>query len=789
MTRIPKLLSIMHPLKSCGSVLLRCLMVGMLTISELTMAQGTADVDGDGIANTSDLCPGTASGETVDEQGCSDNDYRARDKAALVALYNATNGDMWSNNTGWLVEEEHCLWFGIECVNGRVVSLVLINKRLSGSIPPELGNLTALTSLRLSTNQLAGSIPPELGTLTALTFLDLGKNQLSGGIPPELGHLVNLDNLRLNNNLLSGAIPSELGNLISLTYLELSFNQLSGNIPSTLGHLSKLTHLLLEVNQLSGSIPSELGNLTALNILRLSSNQLTSAIPAELGNLTNLTMLVLRSNQLSGNIPRVLGNLVNLTDLSLFDNQLSGTVPPELGDLTALTHLRIYNNRLSGSIPLELSNLTSLIFLGLGDNQLSGVIPPQLGKLTKLTNLYLGRNQLSGSIPVELGGLISLNTLSLESNQLSGGIPLEFANLRNLRSLSLSDNQLSEVIDESLGTFISAIFRISLGGNVFSCPYPSGLVDYFSSIGEPCVPDVIDSDGDGISDEADVCPTTALGEIVDDQGCSKTDYGRVQDKAALVALYNATNGQSWIDNTGWLTDQDYCTWRGVTCVASMVTGISLASNQLSGTLPSELGNLTNLNYVDLSNNQLSGGIPLQLTNLLNMTVLDLSDNQLSGLIGEDLGSYIANIQSFSLHSNNFDCPHPSALVDYFASINESCIVTAPLAVSIARYDYDDRAITLLVTASNGGSPILSYTATCTSGDTSVSATSTTNRIEVMGLTNGTAYTCTVMATNALGTSQPSLPTAPIKPEAVQSGLPIWLLQEAVNNGTRQSGPL
>ncbi|MEN5178665.1 fibronectin type III domain-containing protein [Comamonas testosteroni] len=54
-------------------------------------------------------------------------------------------------------------------------------------------------------------------------------------------------------------------------------------------------------------------------------------------------------------------------------------------------------------------------------------------------------------------------------------------------------------------------------------------------------------------------------------------------------------------------------------------------------------------------------------------------------------------------------------------------------------------------ASNGGSAILSYTATCGSA----SQTGTASPIEVTGLTNGVTYTCSVTATNAIGPSAPS----------------------------------
>ena len=130
--------------------------------------------------------------------------------------------------------------------------LNLSGNQLTGPIPLELGELTALTDLYLNDNQLTGSIPPELGRLTKLSRLVLRGNQLSGGIPPVLGSLSNLTVLSLGGNGLTRHIPSHLGSLTDLTELDLAGNQLSGQIPSQLGSVTKLTYLYLNDNQLTG---------------------------------------------------------------------------------------------------------------------------------------------------------------------------------------------------------------------------------------------------------------------------------------------------------------------------------------------------------------------------------------------------------------------------------------------------------------------------------------------------------------------------------------------------------
>lgn len=85
--------------------------------------------------------------------------------------------------------------------------------------------------------------------------------------------------------------------------------------------------------------------------------------------------------------------------------------------------------------------------------------------------------------------------------------------------------------------------------------------------------------------------------------------------------------------------------------------------------------------------------------------------------------------------------------------------TAPGAPTIGAVTAGNGSASVAFTApaSNGGSPITSYTASCTptGGGAAVTGTGATSPITVNGLTNGTAYTCSVTATNAAGTSTPS----------------------------------
>ncbi|MCY4587398.1 MAG: hypothetical protein OXB98_15275 [Bryobacterales bacterium] len=95
------------------------------------------------------------------------------DREALVALYNATDGENWKTDTNWLSEHRLSEWQGVTTdKNGRVTQLTLINNRLSGEIPAVLANLVKLEALMLNRNgQLTRPLPVGLRDLSRLTRL------------------------------------------------------------------------------------------------------------------------------------------------------------------------------------------------------------------------------------------------------------------------------------------------------------------------------------------------------------------------------------------------------------------------------------------------------------------------------------------------------------------------------------------------------------------------------------------------------------------------------------------
>ena len=300
------------------------------------------------------------------------------------------------------------------------------------------------------------------------------------------------------------------------------------------------------------------------------------------------------------------GSSGRVIELSLSANQLGGTIPRELCNLSNLKtldlsgHLLRGRGSLSGSIPVELVNLTNLEKLALSDNQLSGSIPPQLGNLSRLEWLILSSNQLSGAIPPQIENLSKLERLILSNNQLSGPIPVELRNLPNLKELDLDEK------NQRIGS--TSPFRADPANR--------------STPTERSVPN---------------------------------------DRDVLVAFYHATNGSKWRNNENWLSEAPLDTWHGVTTDSSgRVTGLSFPFGKLSGPIPAELGNLSNLTSLRLTWQQLTGPIPPQLGNLSNLTELVLSRNNLTGPIPPQLGN-LSNLTELVLSRNNLTGPIPPQL--------------------------------------------------------------------------------------------------------------------------------
>ena len=146
------------------------------------------------------------------------------------------------------------------------------------------------------------------------------------------------------------------------------------------------------------------------------------------------------------------------------------------------------------------------------------------------------------------------------------------------------------------------------------------------------------------------------------QGTAELMVGPNLDRAALIALYEATDGPNWVDAENWLTDAPLGDWYGVDADDSgRVVGLSLDRNNLEGSMPPELGNLTSLTRLEIwLNNELTGSIPHELGNLTSLTRLELWENNLTGPIPPELGN-LTSLEWLRLFNNELTGSIPPEL--------------------------------------------------------------------------------------------------------------------------------
>ena len=572
-----------------------------------------ARVDGSGLVHGVGEGTATITATAGSAQGTSAITVVNPDRAALVALHEATAGRNWTHRDNWLTQAPLKDWYGVE-VNGegRVISLELPENGLVGHLPPELGDLAELERLELDDNVLTGAIPPELGSLSNLRWLSVVENKLEGRIPAELGDLAELEGLELaRNQLLTGPIPPELG------------------------RLSNLETLWIGGTGLTGAIPPELGKLSNLRALYLKGAYLTGPIPPELGQLTRLVRLYLSANRLEGPIPPALGNLSNLEDLQLAENQLTGALPMSVLRITGLERLQIQENaglcvpgttdfvEWAGAIDdregpfcnqADRTALDSLYGAAGGTNWTNaggwrgegavgdrhGVSADSLGRVLELD---LAGNGLAGVVPPELGDLGHMTVLKLGGNDLSGRLPQSLARLP-LREFRYADTEL--------------------------CVPPTGSFQEWL---------------DGIAEHEGTGAECAL----------------LSDREALVALYEATDGPNWTNSENWLTDAPLAQWHGVRVDREgRVTRLELPENGLAGRLPPEIGGLAKLDALELHGNRLTGPIPPELGGLASLWRLNVSGNRLTGPIPPELGN-LSELGRVYLNDNELTGPIPPEL--------------------------------------------------------------------------------------------------------------------------------
>jgi hypothetical protein len=360
---------------------------------------------------------------------------------------------------------------------------------------------TDLTSLNFANTNSQGTLPSALGILTKLQSLALNDNpSLSGTIPSAWGNMKALTRLDLSKNTgLTGELPSGLqqryeSGLMEYLYAESGMTETTSCSEGLVAYLQSLADRSGGVDNVTSvgcgdvvvgkSIPAIIAQYTALTLINMTNTNTVGTLPSEIHQLTNLrTMLVGGNARLTGTLPEQWSDMVDLETLDVSETGLARTFVPELiyaltdpgklnlkvdgselqlvepelrrtcsdglalflpslyrhsgSSIDAVQHVTCSKLLSRSSIPRSIQFYTALRTLEMSETATTGTLPTELGLLTALTTLAIERNRwLSGTLPTQLGKLNSLQSMSLvELPQCSGSLPSEWSSMGALAKL------------------------------------------------------------------------------------------------------------------------------------------------------------------------------------------------------------------------------------------------------------------------------------------------------------------------------------------------------------------
>ncbi|MFC1483702.1 fibronectin type III domain-containing protein [Candidatus Neomarinimicrobiota bacterium] len=585
-------------------------------------------------------------------------------------------------------------------------TLDFYNSQLTCPLPPEIGNLTNLTVLNLQHNHLTGSIPAEIGNMASLQHLIIDNSDLTGSIPPEIGNLSNLTHLGLYGNELTGTIPPEIGNLTNLETLYLGVNQLTGTVPAEVANMSSLVTLELRSNLLE-DLP-DLSNMDALANLQIQWNRFTFediepntiiaaftyspqdsvgttvdttvyaetdlSYPVSIGGANNVYQWL----KSEAEIPEATSSTLSIPSIELAD---SGAYVLRITNSVA-TALTLYSRPLNVATvdttgPAAPQNLAAAA----GDSSVTLTWDPNTEGDFLRFRIYAGTtanpttkvDSIDGvaSTTKAVAGLTPGTTYyfritGVDESLNEGGYSNEVSEVpvntnapaepQNLAAapgdgqaiLTWDMNAEEDFLRYRIfgGTAANPTTKVdSAEGAATTTATITGLTNetmYYYRI--TAVDDALNASG--YSNEVSVVPTP---------------YSLETDSLALVVLYDSTNGAGWSNSTNWLTGP-ISTWYGVEVIDQRVTSVNLQSNNLTGPLPAEIGNLKKTTVFYLYNNHLSGEIPPEIGNMSDLMYLLLYTNQLSGSIPVEIGN-LANLRDLYLNYNNLTGTIPAELAN------------------------------------------------------------------------------------------------------------------------------
>ena len=543
----------------------------------------------------------------------------AGDAAYMLKLLEALipSPSDWSSETH--------MWSGVSCSkNGSVEKIHLYSMSLTGTLPSGLNSLAHLNSLDLGNNSLTGPLP----SLANLTKLQRAYFYLNGFtyIPDGCFQgLTSLQNLSLFDNLSlpPWTFPIDLTHSSQLKVLHLAHTNLMGSLSNISHFFPSLAEFSVPGNKFNSIPDGCFRGLTSLRVLSLGNNTNLPpwTFPVDLTHSSQLNYLDLEATNLMGSLPSLVHSFPYLSQVHLANNNLTSIPEGCFQGLTSLKILRLGNN--TNLAPWTFPNLTqsSLLFwLDLVATNVMGSLPDIFGFLPNLQTVLLRSNSLTGVLPKSFAGsevatmqlndqqgdglsgtievlssMIYLSQVWLQGNSLEGPIP-DLSRCIVLKDLQLGHNRLTGVVPYSLASlrYLETVF---LDNNFLQGPVPEF--------------------GDSMDVDLGVNTTN---------GFCRHDPGPCDQRVTILLEIAAAVRYPYLLARSWQGNNPCQNWSFIVCARGKIRTLNLTKLNLTGTISTAFGNLTDLWYLYMDGNNLMGSIPESLTTLSQLKVLDVSNN-------------------------------------------------------------------------------------------------------------------------------------------------------------------
>ena len=376
------------------------------------------------------------------------------------------------------------------------------------------------------------------------------------------------------------------------------------------------------------------GRVTALKLS--TANVITKewTLPAEIGDLTELTDLRINSNKLTGDLPESLYDLTKLENLYFQNDNLTGALSSKIGQLTELVQLYVDRNaNMTGGIPPEIGQLKKLARINISQTGIGGAIPAELGQCESLLQFMAFKTNLSGTLP-DIWDMPVLQTVMLHTNPgITGPLPSSLSKLKPLvngssttpPSIQIYSCNLTGSIPASFANLPDGTKQVYVNDNKMTGTIPAVVAAHPNFANWRWDPQ---QEGYGLT----IAPAPS----------------RQLDSLALVAIYNASDGPNWAKNK-WELDKPIDTWSAVTVTDGRVTALKLSTANVittEWTLPTEIGDLTELTDLRINSNKLTGDLPESLYDLTKLENLYFQNDNLTGALSSKIGQLTELVQLY-----------------------------------------------------------------------------------------------------------------------------------------------